>query len=90
MYSVLQRKANFHGIVQEVHLLTGRADFPEFLQYVVSSGSGFSETKVNAGGEDITGLLHHSLVVVVSTLCTPCTGHKYHPAYEKRFLDFER
>jgi len=89
MRSALE-KANCHGTAQEVHLLTGRTDFTEFLQYVMSPGSGFSERKANAGGRDITGLPRRSVAVVVSTLCTPRTDHKYHPAYGKRSLDFER
>ena len=36
-------KANSHGTVQEVDLLTNQANVTEFFQYIVSSGSGFSE-----------------------------------------------
>ena len=46
--------------------------------------------EATAWGKYVTGLLHHSLAVVVPALCTPRTARKYHSACEKRFLDFER
>ena len=64
------RKRNSRGIIQVVHLLTGYADLTEFLQYVVSSEIHSANCR-RGGGDDITGLLHHSLVAVVSVLCTP-------------------
>ena len=39
------------GTIQEVHLLTNRADFTEFFQYVLSSGSGLNKVEASAGEE---------------------------------------
>ena len=62
-------KTSSRGLVQEVHLLTSQANITEFFQYVVSSENGFSEMGATTG-ERYTGLLHRSLVVVVSALYT--------------------
>ena len=37
------------GTIQEVHLLTNRADFTEFFQYVLSSGSGLNRMEAGMG-----------------------------------------
>ena len=40
-------KDNSHGFIQVVHLMIDHTSVPEFLQYVVSSGGGFSGIEAN-------------------------------------------
>jgi len=44
-------KADSRGILQEVHLPTGHANFTELFQYVVGPGSGFRKMRSNAGAK---------------------------------------
>lgn len=62
-------RANSHGDVQKVHLLSSHPVIAMPFQYVVSSSSRFSGTETTQGGRGVTGPLRHSLDVFVSALC---------------------
>lgn len=82
-------KAKPHEIIQEIYPLTNKATFLQCFQYTMGSRSRLSEVKGKIGGSGVTGLLHHSLLVVLSFCCMPQTGHKFHPTYGRSLLDLE-